>query len=634
MNIMSRLYSLHASRGILKQAYRGYKKKRGSLSPEELTILEQDLEKLDKALLEHNREEADALARKVELFNDQHFKKSLFEYASELVFALILALIIATLVRQVWFEPYEIPTGSMRPTFEEQDHVTVTKTAFGINYPLETRHIYFDPALVQRTSIFIFSGDKIPTLDSYTKYFGIIPYKKRYIKRCMGKPGDSLYFYGGKIYGIDKEGKLIEELLDSPWLNGLEHIPFLRFEGDLALGSSKNEFLFKQMNLPIGRLLLSPFGETVGEVFNGKEWVKDQPLAQKSPHQTIQTYSDFWGIRNFAMARLLTKEELKTLTDIDTTGLDEGLLYLELRHTPSLSYPKPTFPKDSYGGHTIKINPYTTIIPLKQEHLDALIENMYTARFIVKDGRATRYSQEGAKFTSNSPHFPQVPDGTYEFYYGKARQIGWGAISYEVPADSPLYQATPENVQKLYNMGIEMDTAFSPRLSQQILTPHRYAYFREGDLYLLGAPVFKKTDPLLIAFNEREQNKEKQASVHRPYIAFKDYGPPLKDGKIDISFIKTFGLTIPEKEYLALGDNHAMSSDSRVFGTVPEANLQGAPCYIIWPPGSRWGAPPQKPYPIFNFPRLVIWGLAALIGLIWYSIHLYNIRRPIFKKLN
>jgi signal peptidase I len=106
----------------------------------------------------------------------------------------------------------------------------------------------------------------------------------------------------------------------------------------------------------------------------------------------------------------------------------------------------------------------------------------------------------------------------------------------------------------------------------------------------------------------------------------------MKDGKIDVPFIRTFGITVPEKEYLVLGDNHSRSSDSRIFGFVPENNLQGAPCLIIWPPGDRWGCPEQKPYPFMNIPRAIVWSIALLIGAIWYAYHRWKTGRSIYKK--
>lgn len=622
----TKLYSLRKSRQIMKTAYAWYKKKGSTLNGDQKVQLEKLLSDLDQALLNQDRQTASAVAHQLEAFGTIHFKKSWFDYGSELVIALLLALVIATVVRQTWFELYEIPTGSMRPTFEEQDHLTVSKLAFGINMPLQTKHLYFDPNLVQRTSVLIFSGDNIPIINSDSTYFWVFPYKKRYIKRCIGKPGDTLYFYGGKLYGVDSNGKLINELLNSPWMHGLEHVPFLSFEGHLTLQKS-NTFVINQMNMPLGRIVVSPTGNLSGEIFNGTQWIKDQPTSK--PHSTIQTYGDFWGIHNYAMARLLTKKQLQE-TGQDLKGLAEGVLYLELRHNPSLTSPAPRLIGDR-RGYGIALQAYTSIIPLQQEHLDALMGHMYTARFVVKDGLAKRYSVEDQQ-EHGKPRFPGVPNGTYEFYYGKGVKVGWGGITSALAMDHPLYKHTPENVQKLYNLGIEVNTAYSPHTAHYSPFPSRYAYFRDGDLYLLGFPVIKKEDTALQTFRAREQAKEQLASPDHPYIAFKDSGPPLKqDGSIDIDFINTFGVKVPKGHYLVLGDNHAMSADSRVFGFVPQDNLQGAPSLIIWPPGDRIGRPMQKPYPIINVPRMIVWGIASLIAVIWYVVHRRNLRRPIFK---
>lgn len=620
-------YSLEKSRHILHEADTWRRKKGNQLTTEQRHVLETNMIELETAILANDRATADRLARELKEFCNTHFHRSFFEYTKEIIIALVFALIVATLIRQTWFELYEIPTGSMRPTFLEQDHLTVSKLTFGINTPLETSHLYFDPNLVQRTSVLIFSGDGIPYIDSYTKYFWVFPYKKRYIKRLMGKPGDTLYFYGGKLYGFDQEGNPLTELLDSPWLERLDHVPFLKFEGNLS-SPDATHIMFHQMNKALGQLVISPtLGTIQGEVFNGKNWIKDVPDAQSKKHETIKTYSDFYGMRNYGMAQLLTRDQLKALK-LDTNGLDEGALYLEIRHNPSLNYPKPQFYR--YGqGFGVFLNAFTTVIPLKQEHLDLLMDNMYTARFVVKDGKATRYSVEGGTERAATVAFPDVPNGTYEFYYGKAVSIGFGGIATELPINHPLYRRDPANIQKLYNLGMEMDTNFSPKVDQHYF-PQRYTYFRDGDLYLLGAPILKKDDPILMKFLESENSREEKSTKTSPYVAFHDYGPPLlADGSLDKAFLSTFGFKIPDKHYLVLGDNHAMSSDSRVFGFIPEANIQGAPSLIIWPPSDRLGRPDQKPYPIITLPRMIVWGIVALIALIWYVLHRRSLRKPI-----
>lgn len=625
----SRLYSLYRSRQVMHTSYQLYKKKGKILSTGTREVLEQDLKQLDAALQEENREKADELARKLELFNKTHFKKSLFTYTWELIAALAFALVIATVVRMMWFELYEIPTGSMRPTFKEQDHLTVTKLAFGINIPLMTEHFYFDPDLVQRTSVVIFTGDKIPFIDSKTNFLYLFPYTKRYIKRLIGKPGDSIYFYGGKIYAIDKEGNALKEFLDSPWMDHLEHIPFLTFEGRPAAGTA-NQVLFYQMNMPVGRLAISSSGTMEGEVFNGKKWVKDQLTVEQDGQDQIHTYSDLFGMRNYGMVRLLTKEQLDQQDlGIKNEELGDGVLYLEIRHNPSLSYPAPKFYQEA-RGYGLTLSPYVSIIPLQQKHLDALMEHMYTARFVVQDGYAKRYSLEEPQHRSTQLRFQGVPDGTYEFYFGKAVSVGFGGITTSLPDDHPLYKHSLENIQRLFNNGIDFNTAYQPRPKGQGIFPQRYAYFRDGDLYMLGAPIIKKDDPVLVEFNKNEEKRVQEAAKNKPYVAFKDYGAPVKeDGSYNNDFIKSFGVKIPDHHYMVLGDNHAMSSDSRVFGLIPEQNLQGAPSLIIWPPGNM-GRPLQKPYPIFTLPRIIVWSIALAIFAIWYAFHYRKKHTPIF----
>jgi signal peptidase I len=116
------------------------------------------------------------------------------------VIALLVALVIAIVIRQMWFELYRIPTGSMRPTFKEGDFLLVSKTAFGLNIPLATEHFYFNQHLVERGGSIVFSTDNLDIPDSDMMYFYIFPGKKQYIKRLIAKPGDTIYSMEGKLW--------------------------------------------------------------------------------------------------------------------------------------------------------------------------------------------------------------------------------------------------------------------------------------------------------------------------------------------------------------------------------------------------------------------------------------------------
>ena len=651
MDVMSTpLFSLRKSRHVLRTSFSVYKQKRKNLSPSQLQTFERLLGDLDKALLDKEREKADSLARDVELFIKQHIPKTLLSHLKELAIALVFALVVATLVRQMWFEPYTIPTGSMRPTFEEQDHLLVSKTNFGLNIPLSTGHFFFNPALVQREGIFVFTVENMAVDNSDTTYFYLFPGKKRFIKRNMGKPGDSLYFYGGKLYGVDVNGQAITDLSNNPSLSKIEHIPFLTFEGrvsapgETASGISTSVFL-NQMNIPIGKLQLGLKGATTtGEFLKDGRWAaessKPENAISENPSEP-QAFGDLWGMKNYGMARLLSRKELINFTPTASHPAESketpAILYLEIRHDPGTTYPAPQVSMDEHGRIRPSLTPYVSMIPLDASHVQAIMENMYTTRFVVKNGRAVRYQDEESSPTPDSmaPAFPGVPDGCYEFYYGVAYSIGTGSIATPLPKDHPLYKPTPENIQNLFNVGIEFLTLTQPSSPRQNYFPRRYAYFRDGDLYLLGAPILSKEEPVLRAFVEEELRRNQNSKVGQPYRPFIDHGAPLlKDGTLDKEFIQTFGLKIPEKMYLALGDNHAISGDSREFGFVPEENIQGGASAILWPPGPRFGAPNQKGYPWITPANFIIYGFIVAIVAGWISYRKNSDTRPLFRKIS
>jgi signal peptidase I len=130
-------------------------------------------------------------------------KKSggLGETISVIVQALLLALVIRTLL----FQPFSIPSGSMRPTLLEGDYLFVTKWAYGYS-----RHsLPFSPPIFsgriwgsdpERGDVVVFKFPPNPSLD--------------YIKRVIGLPGDRIQMRGGQLYingeavGREKVGEI------------------------------------------------------------------------------------------------------------------------------------------------------------------------------------------------------------------------------------------------------------------------------------------------------------------------------------------------------------------------------------------------------------------------------------------
>lgn len=606
--LFSKYYSLHQCKSLLQKAHNQYQKYEGRLQEGAKESFRSKLLNLQDAIDRKDKASATASAKEIEQSMAQYFPKSstLFKWA-ESALALVVALAAAVIIRQMWFELYEIPTGSMRPTFKEQDHLTVSKTQFGLNVPMETAHFYFNEELVKRGGTIIFSGDNLPLMDTDTTFLGVFPYKKRYVKRLIGKPGDQVTFYGGKIYGLDRDGKPLSELLEDPYVAALEHIPFIGFEGQ-PKKINPNEFLLYYYYQPLGKVILKPNGQLSGQVFNGTEWVDDHLSAAKTPHNSVQTLSDLFGMRGFTMTQLYSKAEMAKDPELRSLS-GEAPYYLVLRHTPHLDF--------SHGG-TPKSFPKTlkSALPLEQNDLQKLMDTLYTARFLVDNGRVQKYSLE-SRSTGFGIDLNGVPNGTYEFYHGKAYSVGFGGITSELSKDHPIYNV--KNVQTLYNLGIQWDHAFQP--GGRAL-PSRYAYFRDGDFYVLGYPLFSKESEQLKKFADSEQTREEKDSF---YVAFKDQGAP----QLTQDYLKHFGLTLPEKSYLVLGDNHAMSGDSRVFGYVPQNNLQGVPEFIFWPPGDRIGRPAQEPYSTLVPPRLIVWAIAAAAGVLYYFIRHKRLSRRI-----
>lgn len=575
--MIGRFFSLRKSRRTFRNIYRYYKRKSKSLDDYTKESIQSYLLALRAAILKKDSKEAKKMAQELEEASLRLMPKNSFDKMRDLLSGLTFALLIAVLIRTTWFELYVIPTGSMRPTLKEEDYLVVSKTDYGINVPLQVKHFYFDEELVQRGSMILFNGANMDISDNETVYFYLFPGTKQYVKRLIGKPGDTIYFYGGHIYGIDREGREITDYKTGNWFQDLEHIPFIRFEGKIE-SAGAGSVIFHQMNTEVAKLSSNGRGE----------------LLLKKAGQ----YSDLWGMKHYAMARILNKTDLLLLHP--GVDVEEGLLYLELVHHPTLQ-----------GAKFPNLNTTHSIIPLQERHLKAISQAMTTCRFQVKNGHMMRLGWNSKGLEKYLPTLPNVPDGVYEIQDGKAYKLPFpsvpiiglftNGVTTELSSDHPLYSHDLEMIYKLYNLGFEPLKHYLPMQKQQKAFPSRYAYFRNGDLYLMGAPILKKGDPTLDAFIAKEKQKT------TPFI---DAGPP------SIEEIRQFGLKIPEKMYLGLGDNHAVSLDSREFGFIPENNLKGGISFLFSPPSSRWGRLPQPNQPHMTFSNIAVWTFFSIAGII------------------
>lgn len=118
-------------------------------------------------------------------------KSGMFEFFS----VLIQALFLAGLIRTLFFQPFSIPSGSMRPTLLVGDYLFVAKYAYGYSRfsipfspPIFSGRVW--ASLPERGDIVVFRLPKNPNID--------------YIKRIVGLPGDRVQVRQGVLYINDE----------------------------------------------------------------------------------------------------------------------------------------------------------------------------------------------------------------------------------------------------------------------------------------------------------------------------------------------------------------------------------------------------------------------------------------------
>ncbi|MDP3898066.1 MAG: signal peptidase I [Mesorhizobium sp.] len=126
----------------------------------------------------------------------------------ETISVIVQALLLALVIRTFLFQPFSIPSGSMRPTLLEGDYLFVTKWAYGYS-----RHsLPFSPDLFsgriwgadpERGDVAVFKYPPNPSLD--------------YIKRVIGLPGDRIQMIDGvlNINGVPVQRQLTGQI-DNP----------------------------------------------------------------------------------------------------------------------------------------------------------------------------------------------------------------------------------------------------------------------------------------------------------------------------------------------------------------------------------------------------------------------------------
>ena len=131
-------------------------------------------------------------------------KKSFVESVKELLITIIYALVIAGIIRTLLFQPFWIPSGSMKPNLLIGDYIVVNKFAYGYSK-------YSCPF-----SACPFSGRMFSTTP---KRGDVVVFRhpqngKDYVKRLIGLPGDQIVIRSGALW---INSKIVEREIVMPF---------------------------------------------------------------------------------------------------------------------------------------------------------------------------------------------------------------------------------------------------------------------------------------------------------------------------------------------------------------------------------------------------------------------------------
>jgi signal peptidase I len=155
---------------------------------------------------------------------------------AETIRVIVHALIIALVIRTFLFQPFNIPSGSMKATLLVGDYLFVSKYTYGYSkYSLPAAdYINFDllfhggrmPSnwLPQRGDVVVFRLPRDPTID--------------YIKRVIGLPGDKIQVTGGvvSINGVPVKDERAPDFVENE--EGTRATPVKRWKETLPNGKS------------------------------------------------------------------------------------------------------------------------------------------------------------------------------------------------------------------------------------------------------------------------------------------------------------------------------------------------------------------------------------------------------------
>lgn len=118
--------------------------------------------------------------------------------------ALIIALILALIIRAFLLQAYRIPSSSMEDTLLKGDHILATKYNYGMTVPFTTHKLWGKDIVPKRGDVIIFSFPNNTSVD--------------FVKRVVALPGDTIAVRNKKVIVNGQELSLGHEKYTDPYI--------------------------------------------------------------------------------------------------------------------------------------------------------------------------------------------------------------------------------------------------------------------------------------------------------------------------------------------------------------------------------------------------------------------------------
>jgi signal peptidase I len=195
------------AREVLKEISKLYKKNRKKLEEEAQSSMENAIKQMEEAIEQDKK--VDAALKELEIQAHRHLLKYRKSTGRELIESIVVAILVAVVLRTFVLEPFKIPSGSMIPTLAIGDHIFVNKFSYGIWIPFVGKKMRIGSG-PKRGDVIVF---RYP-----------VDITKDYIKRVVGLPGDSievrnrqLFINGKKVANVKGKTHYYKEPLGRYW---------------------------------------------------------------------------------------------------------------------------------------------------------------------------------------------------------------------------------------------------------------------------------------------------------------------------------------------------------------------------------------------------------------------------------